>query len=182
MSSLSTTLRVVRVNDTDPDPALDLAAMKEHVRADDPESPTLLWEYMRTRDEQHLRFKEGMTPTWFHVRRLPGAYLTRQLDAVYPLAERLRLATAASVHLIEGSDGTALRCVPEKDAAKGDPFVSRADAAGVDVAPHEWTQELLDRWGAEIWAELGTIAITQSRLQRGRRGPFHFWGGTVLTP
>lgn len=176
------TLRVVRINDTDTDPALDRAAMSERIDPSGETSLRLLGRYLRDRDEKDLRFVEGQKPTWFHVRRLPAAYLTGVLDAVYPLADRLRMAVAAAVHLVELGDGNALKCVPKSQAGKKDEFVSEPGLAGVDIAPPEWTQELVDRFGAEILAELGTVALTQSRLPRGKRGPFSYWGGTVLTP
>lgn len=179
-SQLTTTLRVVRINDGDPDPALDLEAMATPFRPDDPKSPTLLWRYMETRDESLLRFREGERPTWFHVRRLPVAYLTGVLDGVFPLADRLRAAVAASVHMVEASP-TMLRVVPKAQATKGERFVSEPGIGGVEIAPPDWTQELAELFGAELLAELGTVALTQSRLPRGKRGPFYFWGGTALT-
>ena len=186
-SAIANTLRVVRINDFDPDAAIDREAMRAKCRevreGEDPDTvPSLLGEYLRTRDEQHLRLVEGQRPTWIHVRRLPAAYLTGVLDGVFPLADRLRLAVAASVHLVEVGDGTALRCVPKAQAQRTEAYVSEPGIAGVEVASPEWVQELVDRFGAEILAELGTVALTLSRLPRGRRGPFYFWGGTVLTP
>lgn len=181
-SALSTTLRVVRLNDTDPDPALDMDAMRARVDPNDEKSPRLLMKYMETRDEQYLRFKEGAKPRWFVVKRLPAAYLTGVLDGVFPLADRLRLAVAAGVHRVECEDGDVLQCVTKAVASKSERFVSEPSAGGVDLAPPEWTQELCDLYGVELIAELGTVVLTQSRLPRGRRGPFSFWGGTVLTP
>lgn len=180
-SQLATTLRVVRINLTDQDPALDVEAMGARVDPADETSLSLLGRYIRDRDESDLRFREGQRPTWFHVKRLPAAYLTGVLDGIFPLADRLRAAVAASVHFVECADGTALRCVPKAQATRTDAFLTETGLAGVEIARPEWVQELVDRYGAELLAELGTVILTQSRLPRGKRGPFEYWGGTVLT-
>ncbi len=181
-SALAPTFRVVRLNDTDPDPALDLDAMRARVDPADETSPRLLMKYMETRDEAHLRFREGTKPEWFTLKRLPVAYLTGVLDGVYPPADRMRLAFAAGVHRVERADGTVLQCVAKASAAKDERFVLEPGLGGAEIAPAAWVDELCDTFGAELLAELGTVVLTQSRLPRGRRGPFSFWGGTVLTP
>jgi len=179
MSSLAPTFRVVRCNEDDPDPALDLEAMAEKT-SEDPKALTLLGEYLRTRDEQFLRLRDGQKPVWFHVQRLPATYLTRVLDAEPYPAEKLRLAVLAAVHLVETPDGP-VRCTTKTQAPKGATWWTNTDSNGCEVATSSWVQELVDRFGTGVVAELGVIAITLSRLPRGKRGPFGFWGGSVLT-
>ena len=42
-------------------------------------------------------------------------------------------------------------------------------------------QEVADLFGAEVVQEMGALAISLSRLPRGARGPFGYWGGSVLS-
>jgi hypothetical protein len=49
------------------------------------------------------------------------------------------------------------------------------------MAPDAWAQEIADRFGAEVVQEMGETILTHSRLPRGARGPFGFWGGSALT-
>jgi len=68
--------------------------------------------------------------------------------------------------------------VPPKE--KGTFVASKADF-GVTMAPDAWAQEIADRFGAEVVQEMGETILTHSRLPRGARGPFGFWGGSALT-
>lgn len=168
------TLRVVRVNPTDPDPAVD--SDKSDLRR-----------YILTREEDALAFKEGMHPVRFDVKRLPAAFCTDVLDAVYPLASRRLLAFRAAVSRVEDQngpvveDGKALVVYDEKSAPKGAPFVARDGEHGTDIAPVDFAQAVADRFGAECIQELGQVALDFARLPRGKRGPFTSWGGSVAS-
>lgn len=167
MSAISTDLRVVRCNPTDPDPALDQSTTPENIER--------IRGYVRERDPDKVPLREGETATWFVLRRLPAAYLSSVLDAIYPVASQREHAVRASCHRVELPGGEALVC----SADKGALWPAREAAHGVTLASAEWIQELVDRWGAELIQELGSVVVDLSRLPRGRRGPFSSWHGTV---
>lgn len=178
MNPLSPLLKVVRCSPANPETALSpaMGTVKEGAK----EPP--LAEYVRTRDESLLAFADGATPTWFHLRRLPLAWMTDVLDVVYPRSAQRVLAFRASCHLVAGpgaGDGAALTV--ESPGGKG-PFVATQGAHGVTLAPSEWAQEVADLFDADVVQEMGELAITHSRLRRGARGPFGWWGGSVANP
>lgn len=168
------TLRVIRVNPTDPDPAID------HEKTD-------FRRYVTTREEDALAFKEGASPVRFDVKRLPAAFCTDVLDAVYPIASRRLLAFRAAVHRVEDANGPvqadehALVVYDEKSAPKGAAFVARDGEHGTDIAPGTFAQAVADLYGAETIQELGQVALDFARLPRGKRGPFSSWGGSVAS-
>lgn len=174
-SPLDTTFRFIRCSPAVPEEAVDLDAMRE---ADDEEGKPLrkLVEYFKTRDESLLAFREGATPTWFVARRLPAAFLAGVVDALHNPADRRIMAVRAGIHTLEGA--TSMRVVPP--GQKGVYVAAKADC-GVTLAPDEWVQELADLFGADTLAELGEVVLTFSRLPRGARGPFGWWGGTALS-
>jgi hypothetical protein len=167
-SSLAPTLRVVRVNASCPDEAIDVAAMDGN-----------LARYITTRDPDLLKFRDGATPVWFTVRRLPASFF-RILDReAYPVA-RNQLAFRAAVHTV--NDGTnPIETVPARDAKLEDRFGCTKGDGGVDLAPETWLDEVCDRWGVETVHEMGQVAIDFSRLPKAARGPFSLWLGTVAT-
>jgi hypothetical protein len=168
MSALDPVLRVVRCNATDPDPALDMR----------PETVEQLVAYIRERDPAKLPLIEGTTPTWFSVRRLPAAYLSSVIEGIYPRAAQREHAVRAAVFRVECPGGEVLEVQSAKASPKA-PFAGAEVAHGVCLAPESWSQELADRFGAEVLQELGEVALDSSRLPKGRRGPFSSWGGTV---
>ena len=141
-------------------------------------SESLLSEYIRTRDEALLRFTADATPTWFHIRRLPLAWMADQLDRILTRSSQRILAFRAACHSIEVTGGPLSVVAPKE---KGD-FVAAKSDFGVTLAPMEWVEEIGARFGAEVVQEMGELIITHSRLKRGARGPFGFWGGSALTP
>ena len=173
-SPLAPTLKVLRCSPSNPDAAIDTAAMgptKERTES-------LLSEYIRTRDEELLKLVEGAKPEWFHLRRLSMSWCANVLDVVFPRSAQRILAFRAGCHLVETQEGP-LAVLPPKE--KGDFVASRGDF-GVTVAPDSWADEIGSRFGAEVVQEMGELIITHSRLKRGARGPFGFWGGSALTP
>lgn len=158
MNPLDVVVKVIRCNSTDPDPALDL------------EQPRAVGEYAVSRDSEKAPLREGVEPCWLYVRRLPAAWMATVLDGVFPLAARRVLAFRAAVQRVE----------PPGDAA----MVAEVEAAqlGVQLAKEAWVQEVADRFGSEVLQELGQVAMDLSRLPRGKRGPFSYWGGTVASP
>jgi len=172
-SPLAPVLKVVRWSPSSLDPALDIAAMGPTPDR----SESLGSEYIRTRDEGLLRFVEGGTPVWFHLRRLPMAWMANVVDVVYPRSAQRILAFRAGCHMVE-IPGEPLAVVAPKE--KGAYVASKADF-GVTMAPDAWAQEIADRFGAEVVQEMGELVLTHSRLPRGARGPFRFWGGSALT-
>lgn len=172
-SPLAPTLKVLRCSPSNPDAAIDTAAMGPTLER----SESLLSEYIRTRDEELLRLVEGARPEWFHLRRLPMSWCANVLDVVYPRSAQRILAFRAGCHLVEAE--TPLVVVAPKE--KGDFVATRSDF-GVTMAPDAWADEIGERFGAEVVQEIGELVITHSRLKRGQRGPFGFWGGSALTP
>jgi hypothetical protein len=141
-------------------------------------------QYAKTRDEQFLRLREGVTPTWFYLRRLPAAWMAQQLDPLFHRAQQRVMAVRAALHQIEtATDGKAetLQTTPMSEVKPGTLYPCTLTDHGVQLAPMEWVQEIADRWGAETVQEMGELIITMSRLPRGRRGPFGWWGGTVAS-
>lgn len=169
-SSLTTVFRCVSLSRIPADPALDLDAMRSSADGD------ARIKYALTRDNDLLVVKEGATPEWFHVRRLPAMWLPR-LEVCVTAGERYTLAFRAAVHAIDTS-GEPLRVSAPGERGR---FEATAADMGVSLAPVEWVQEIADRFGLEVVHEMGRVAIEASRLPKGSRGPFTSWGGTVAT-
>jgi hypothetical protein len=138
--------------------------------------PDLIGRYVTTRAEEHLRLLDGVAPQWFHLRRLPLSWLT-SLDAIFPQSEQRVLAFRASCHAIEHTEPLAV----SPHGTPGARFEALREDRGVSLAPVSWAQEVADLFGAEVVQEMGLVAIALSRLPRGARGPFAFWGGSVLS-
>ena len=146
--------------------------------------------YWQTRDETHLRFLSGPDaekPVFFHVKRLPAAFVNQVLAQIIHPAERQTTAFNAACHLVTRDDkvtpyefdGDALRVYPSNtQVTKGLPFVAKDGAFGVDMAPQEaWPQVITDCFGIETVREMGQIAIDFAKLRVGARGPFSLWVG-----
>ncbi len=173
-SPLAPSLKVVRCSLSNPEPSFDEEAMVAPIEGT---ADTLVSQYMRTRDEALLRFSPDATPTWFHIRRLPLAWMADQLDKLVTRSSQRILAFRAACHCIE-VPGESLSVVAPKE--KG-AFVATRSDFGVSLAPMEWVDEVGSRFGAEVVQEMGEVAICHSRLPRGARGPFVWWGGSVAT-
>ena len=174
MDPIGKTLRCVRLNQSDPDLALDVAAMGAPA---DNDTVSRAARYLLTRDESLLVFREGMTPVWFHLRRLSAAWMVDVLDGLFSQPAQRLLAFRASCHAVECSDPITVAA----PGSKGARFVAAEAHHGVSLAPEEWVQEVVDRYGLETVQELGRVAIDLSRLPRASRGPFGFWGGSVAS-
>lgn len=160
-------VRVVLINDTDPDPALDVVAMRK-AHGDD-----VLLQYLRTRDPALLCFRDGVEPTWIDVQRLPAAFVARHIAPVASLDERRLQAFRASVRAV----GKLTTVAPTETSEH------RRHAAdfGVEVAPEGFVQSVADTYGAEAVQELGQLAVDIARLRRGARGPYFFWASLTAT-
>jgi hypothetical protein len=165
--------RVLRFNPTDPDPAIDTD--KSNLRG-----------YITTREmEGNVVLVPDSNPVFFSVDRLPQAFLTDVLDAVFPLAARRLLAFRAAVHRVEDNNGPVvfddvqLVAYTEKLAPKKAAYVCRDGEHGTDIAPVAFAQAVGDLYGAETIQELGQVALDFARLPRGKRGPFTSWAGSV---
>ena len=175
MDPTSKTLRVVRLNPSDPDPALDVAVMSRPVDGD---SLSRAARYLVTRDESLLVFREAMAPTWFHLRRLSAAWMVDVLDGLFSAPAQRRLAFRAACHAVEGDEMLTVA----QPGSKGARFVATEAHHGVGLAPEEWVQEIADRFGLETVQEMGRVAIDLSRLPKAARGPFGYWAGSVASP
>lgn len=175
MDPTSKTLRVVRLNPSDPDPALDVAVMSRPVDGD---SLSRAARYLVTRDESLLVFREAMAPTWFHLRRLSAAWMVDVLDGLFSAPAQRMLAFRAACHAVEGDEMLTVA----QAGSKGARFVAIEANHGVGLAPEEWVQEIADRYGLETVQEMGRVAIDLSRLPKAARGPFGYWAGSVASP
>lgn len=172
-------LRVVRVNPTCYDPSLAEDMPHDALR-----------QYVLTREEKHLKFAPDGNPVWFNLNRLPQAFLTDVLDAVYPVAARRLVAFRAACHLIESNGGPVsdeetgrrLQVYSAKLAPReSQGFVATDADHGVDMAPLEYAQLVADLYGAETIQEMGQLAMDFARLPRGKAGPFGSWAGSVAS-
>lgn len=176
MDPTSKTLRCVRVNPTSPEPALDPASMAEEVTTDG--VTRARWPaYVLTRDESLLRFRDAMEPAWFHLRRLPAAWMCDTLDGVFTASSQRLLAFRASCHAVM-VPGEPLSCSAPGSSGR---FVLSPPDRGVSLAPEAWVDEIVDRFGLETVQEMGRVAIDHSRLPKGARGPFGLWHGSVAS-
>ena len=175
MDPTSKTLRVVRLNPSDPDPALDVSVMSRPIDGD---SISRAARYLTTRDESLLAFREAMAPTWFHLRRLSAAWMVDVLDGLFSAPAQRMLAFRAACHAIEGDEMLTVA----QAGSKGARFVATEANHGVALAPEEWVQEIVDRYGLETVQEMGRVAIDLSRLPKAARGPFGYWAGSVASP
>ncbi len=175
MDPTSKTFRCIRMNTTSPDPALDAAAMALPVEG---ETISRLGRYMTTRDESLLVFRaDGPKPTWFNLRRLSAAWMTDILDGLFSASSQRVLAFRAACHSIEAAEPLVVAPHGTKEAR----FVAGESNHGVPLAPDAWVQEVAELYGLETIHEIGRVAIDFSRLPRGARGPFGYWGGSVAT-
>ena len=179
-------MKVVRCSSSCPEPAIDNGTDPEPAGSDGEPGASVprskLAEYITTRDLSCLRFREGMAPVFFHIKRLPESWLAEVLDTVHPLAAQRRAAFRAAVHHIEAeSDRGPLKVTPHKSREKGSIYVAQPASFGVEMAPSDFMQDVVDLFGAEVVQEMGSVAIDHARLARGARGPFSLWDGTVVT-
>ena len=174
MSSLSAVLHVVRCNPTDPDPALASVGATEEETVD---IRRRALEYIRDRDPDKVPVREGLTPTWFRLKRLPAAFFSGVLANIYPVEQRRYVAFQAACHQIDVTEGTPL--VAEK--AEKAQFKLSPASYGVEMAGDDWCQEVADRFGLETLQEIGQVALDLCRLPKGKRGPFSYCGGGALS-
>jgi len=173
-TTLAPVLPVVRCNPTDPDLSLRATGATDEETVD---LQKRALEYIKTRDPDLFPVREGMTPTWFRVKRLPAAFFTGVLANVYPVEQRRHVAFQAACHQIDVTEGTPLL------AEKGEKAQFKLSMAsyGVEMAGDDWCQEVADRFGLETLQEIGQVALDLCRLPKGKRGPFSYWGGTVAS-
>ena len=160
-----TPFRVCRINDQCRDPAINIKAMLEaqsdHVN-EDGEPMTKFAAYLTTRDERHLILREGMTPTWFVVKRLSAVWVVRNLDAAHAGARvRDERAFRTACHEVLRPDGT--RLVPTKEP-EGKPA----------CATDEWPETVAGEVGMQTVLEIGRVAHDFATLPKGQSGPFSF--------
>jgi hypothetical protein len=143
--------RIVRINPSQPDTAVDTA------KSD-------MGQYAKTRDEKHLKFKDGRQPDRFVMVPLTGVYVALCLDSVPSEPLRLMLAVQASCRGVECADGSRM-----------DVDTTTLDDVGIDevkLAPRSWAAKLIAKFGVETLYELGRFAIARAKLPEGADGPF----------
>lgn len=145
LNPLAPTVKVVRVNKRYLDPALDLEAMD-------------LDQYRTSRDPDLVKCKSGESPTWFVLRRLKAAMQLEILEGL-DLPERLSYAVRVGVVRVEQPSGPLA------------PANTSPTAYGVEIAGHDWLQEIFDKFGKETALELGRVVLELSALGEGARGP-----------
>lgn len=158
-------LLLVRINATDPDPAVD----QEKTGRDG------FVAYMTDCDSTHLTLVPNVAPVLFEVRRLPAAYLTGVLAGLSPVARRL-MAFRAAVHRITQGEATVLEAHEPTGAPKDAVHVCTRADYGATLAPEPFVQAVADAYGAQTLEEMGQRALDLARLPRGKQGPFGYWG------
>lgn len=104
-------------------------------------------EYAKTRDEKHLRFKEGMKPARFTLTPPPSAYVLAVLNRSYDGNADLKFwfAFLAGCHKVTLPSGEVI--VPKR-------FEKMAyDARQAD--PKSWTQTITNHFGTKVITEMG---------------------------
>lgn len=168
---LAPTFRAVRISFSNPDEAIDWEAMsskKTEAGVD------YIVEYSKTRDEKYLIVKEGKEPTWFHIKRLPAAFLSCFVETMAQDTLKWHQCLRAALHSVQGHDAEGLDVLPEGSKGK---YVASSFNYGVSFVPDEYIQDIADKFGSETLQEMGMIAYTFSRLPKGKTGPFGWWGG-----
>ena len=157
--------RIVRVNDISPDPAVDTHAMlntqADHVLPNG-DVPSKFIAYITTRDERHLVLREGATPTWFVVQRMPPIWVARNLDSAYADPNmRDERAFRIGCHEVQLPGGEILR---PPTPPTGKPL----------SASDDWSELIADRFGMFTVYESGRVAHDRATLPVGQRGPFSY--------
>jgi hypothetical protein len=132
----------VRLND----PAID----RDHEDCD-------VAEYAKTRDEKHLRFKDGAKPARFTLVAPPAAYVVATLNRNYEGNPELRywFAFLAGCHKVTLPSGEVL--VPKK-FDKGMAYDARiADSKS-------WTQTIANHFGLSVITEMGRAIIELANM------------------
>ena len=142
-------LRVVRANNEFPDPAIDWEKTPRE-------------QYRKTRDEDLLVIKEGMTPVWFHIRRLDGALMIEALDTLEG-APRIAMAFRAALFAVQTGPEEKDRLVPQGTSPT---------AYGASVADSSWITTVRNKFGMPTVEEMGLIAYKHGRLPEGVKGPY----------
>ena len=137
---------IYNVSSEYPDPAIDLS-----------ESNTI--EYLKTFNPMHSKFKEGMTPVKFKVRRLNNIELAAIQKVASTFSQEAAHSNAIGYGLIsyEKADGTIVGI--EKEEKKQENMT-------VSVAKnlYQIIETLTDEYGFDIVTELGLAIVKISRM------------------
>jgi hypothetical protein len=166
--SLLGPLKVIACNGSYQDPAVDA----------DPTQLTVdvFSRYIRTADPDVLPIRHGCRPTTFELHRLPVQYLA--LLSSYTTPERQKVAALlGSLRRVvaEGAPPLVEVLPPRPAPPEGSRWVGEM-VEGCIVAPAALAQELCDTYTYETVLQLGHWALEFSRLRKGDRGPFSWWG------
>lgn len=140
------TIRVVRCNSRYCDPAIDTVE-------------TSLDAYRATRDPDTLKFREGIKPAWFVLRRLRASFVLEALDT-FEGAARISVAARAGIAAVELPDGRRI-----------EPSSSDRGAYDTPIADAAWLDDLARRFGIDTVREMGRVIVELSALGEGARGP-----------
>lgn len=125
-------------------------------------------EYLRTRDENLLKFVPGKEPTWFYLRDISTTTFMKYVGTPKQDDEKFLRAFSMGVAKIENlvtRDGDAKRVV-EPEGARGAHF----------------TDEQIDAVFPDYVREIGMVAFERSRLGKARAAasPLPQWLGHLL--
>lgn len=168
-------LRVVRINKTNPDPALDLEPVEAEEWVEGGSLPMDVESYAANRRNVDLvKVKDGARPDWFTVNSLSPMRLNA-LKSSY-ISEELKFFTSfnMSCHLIERADGTVMK--PAKFN------VEKISGQTMRTPDESWLKEVMSEFGYDTILEIGQVAIQHAGLAKDATGPFTCWVGTVASP
>lgn len=142
------------------DPAIDV----DNPEMMTPSEAAMVAEYIKTRDLNVLRFKDGVKPNLFRIARLPR----RSAEYMRSLPNRRSaalMAFAYSVHYVLCSDNTEVKL-------QNSELTSLPDKAVAPKDEEAWYARVGDVFGNDTLVEMGEVAMQLSALPRAARGPF----------
>lgn len=156
MSEILGDIRLVCVNKSRPDPALDLEAMGEDGIA----------KYAEVRDKNLLVFKANQTPTWFVFKRLTPTQYATAMDNMSGLNHRSLGVFRECLKGVVRPDGSVL------DPSKHLVTLKLNDGTKIRVLSEEFIDDLGKAYGVKSLFELGHVVLEMSGMEDGQSGPF----------
>lgn len=137
------------------DPALDADALRAPCKFAGVES-SLLVAYLQTRDEKHLRFKDGVKPRWFRLRPIKARELNSLVrDASEPTGEELWTIARRCLEGVEDPSGELML---------GDEDFALLDAMrGTKIVTDDAMEKLANVVGLEGVREIGYAVLVRAR-------------------
>lgn len=154
------------------DPAIDREAMAQEVECVDGRKRSLFDVYSVTRDEKHLRLKEGSRPLRFDLAPLRQRVVNRLVeDPDAPQPDELWSLAAASIVGIEDPSG-AVKLDEEADFHK-------PDSEGRRALKSDAMERIATKIGTKAVREIGFALFQRAALPEWATAPFALAPGSV---